>query len=200
VRAGVVPVMADFLDLGPAAARFAALLPGVRDDALDAPTPCAGTSVAALLSHVFDLAEAFRGAAEKAPDPGPPPAAPGPLRPDWRTALPARLDALATAWSKAESREGSTSAGGIPMPADQAAIVALDELVLHGWDLARATGQPYQVEPASLAACMGFVEAWSRPEGVPGLFGPPVPVPDDAPALDRLLGLSGRDPGWRPPV
>jgi uncharacterized protein (TIGR03086 family) len=192
--------MADFIDLGPAAARLAALLPGVRDDALDAPTPCADTSVAALLSHVFDLSEAFRGAAEKAPDAGPPPAAPGPLRPDWRAALPARLDALANAWSKADSREGSTSAGGIAMPAEQAAVVALDELVLHGWDLARATGQPYEVDPASLGACLEFVTVMASPEGVPGLFGPLVPVPDDAPALDRLLGLSGRDPGWRPPV
>jgi uncharacterized protein (TIGR03086 family) len=191
--------MANFVDLGPAAAGVAALLPGVRDDALDAPTPCADTPVTALLGHLYHLSEAFRGAAEKAPDPGPPPATPPPLAPDWRTALPARLDALAAAWRKPEAREGSTAAGGLEMPAAVAALVALDELVLHGWDLARATGQPYEVDAASVAACFEFVAPTVRPEGVPGLFGPPIPVPDDAPAFDRLLGLSGRDPSWRPP-
>jgi hypothetical protein len=30
------------------------------------------------------------------------------------------------------------------------------------------------------------------------VFGPVVPVPDDAPLLDRVIGLSGRDPGWKP--
>ena len=91
-----------------------------------------------------------------------------------------------------------TSVGGVEMPAAAIAAVALDELVLHGWDLARATGQAYAVDPESVQACLGFVEAAARPEGVPGLFGPPVPVPGDAPMLDRLVGLSGRDPAWTP--
>jgi hypothetical protein len=38
-----------------------------------------------------------------------------------------------------------------------------------------------------------------HPDGFPGLFGPPVPVPADAAALERLLGLTGRDPFWVPP-
>jgi hypothetical protein len=32
-----------------------------------------------------------------------------------------------------------------------------------------------------------------------GLFGPVVEVPDDAPLLDRVIGLTGRDPAWSPP-
>jgi hypothetical protein len=36
-----------------------------------------------------------------------------------------------------------------------------------------------------------------NPDGSPGLFGAPVAVPDSAPLLDRLIGLTGRDPAWR---
>jgi uncharacterized protein (TIGR03086 family) len=187
------------VDLGPAAQRTARLAAAVADAQLDAPTPCAGLPVSGLLVHVLGLARAFAAAAAKQPDPGPAPEPPT-LPADWRAVLPAALDALAEAWRAPGAREGTTSAGGVAMPAAAMAAVALDELVLHGWDLARATGQPYRPEPAEVEACLGFVAAAARPEGVPGLFGPPVPVAPDAPALDRLLALSGRDPGWAPPA
>jgi uncharacterized protein (TIGR03086 family) len=188
--------MTPFVDLEPAALRIAALLPGVPDDRLGAPTPCADTSVGALLAHLSGLCQAFRAGAEKAPDPGPPPSSPPPLDPDWRTSLPGQLDALANAWRAPGAREGSTSVGGVEMPAAMIAVVALDELVLHGWDLARALELPYEPDPESVAACHGFVAAMAKPEGVPGLFGPPVPVDPGAAALDQLLALSGRDPAW----
>ena len=91
-----------------------------------------------------------------------------------------------------------TRAGGVDLPADMAGVVALDELVIHGWDLARATGQPPGYDGPGLDAVHGMVQQF-RSSGIEGLFGPPVPVPDDAPLLDRILGLAGRDPGWEPP-
>jgi uncharacterized protein (TIGR03086 family) len=192
--------MTLFVDLAPAADRVVRLLDAITDDRLAAPTPCSETTVGDLLSHVLGLAEAFRGAAAKEPDPGPPPSAPPALDPHWRRLLPQRLDALVVAWRDPAAREGMAHAGGVEMPAAEMAVVALDELVLHGWDIARATGQVYDADPASVQACFGFVAPAVRPEGVPGLFGPPVPVPEDAPMLDRLVGLSGRDPSWTPGV
>ena len=60
-----------------------------------------------------------------------------------------------------------------------------------------ATGQEYDPDPAAVDACAGFVAGFDGPaDGT--LFGPPVEVPDSAPALDRLLGATGRDPGWAP--
>lgn len=93
---------------------------------------------------------------------------------------------------------GTTRVGGVDLPAEVAGVVALDEVIVHGWDIAVASGQHFSAEPELLQAAYGFVQptAAQSPQGTPGLFGPPVPVPDDAPLLDRLLGLTGRDPRW----
>jgi uncharacterized protein (TIGR03086 family) len=95
-----------------------------------------------------------------------------------------------------------TAAGGTDLPGEIAGIIALNEIVVHGWDLAAATGQEFSGDPELLQAALGFVRASAaeNPNGTPGLFGPPVPVPDDAPLIDRLIGLAGRDPAWRPGV
>lgn len=94
-----------------------------------------------------------------------------------------------------------TEAGGVTMPAEQMGVVAFDELVLHGWDLARATGQSFSCDSASTAAVLAFTKASAQPEEADnreGLFGPVVDVPEDAPALDRALGFAGPDPTWTP--
>jgi uncharacterized protein (TIGR03086 family) len=75
--------------------------------------------------------------------------------------------------------------------------IALNELVIHGWDVARASGQPFNCDLQALDASMEFVSLMSTPEGPEGLFGPAVDIPADAAPLDRVLGLSGRDPSWR---
>jgi uncharacterized protein (TIGR03086 family) len=189
--------MPDF-DLTPATDGLAALVSAVPDDALAGPTPCPDMTVAALLDHIAGLSVAFTAAATKEELPGGP-AGPSSdaaaLVPDWQTEIPARLAALAQAWKAADAWEGMTMAGPIEMPAPAAALVALDEVVIHGWDLARATGRPFAPDPDLLEAVHGFVSQFGD-ERPPGLFGPIVPVADDAPLLDRVVGLTGRDPGW----
>ncbi len=193
------------LDLHAPAREVTRLLGAVTDDQLSAPTPSEGVTVAALLDHLMGLAFAFRGAATKSngPDDGQPTADASNLHPDWRELLPQRLDELAAAWDDPAARDGMAWAGGIEMPGDVMAAVAVDELVLHGWDLAKATGQTFNVDPASVQAVLEFTEASAAPgqEAMrEGLFGPVVEVPEDAPPFDRALGFSGRDPGWTPPT
>ena len=192
------------LDLHPATREVARLLEGVTDDQLSAPSP-SDCDVATLLDHLMGLTMAFTWAAEKsAAEHGP--TGPGrssamALDPDWRSVLPGRLDALADAWSKPSAWEGMTEAGGVPLPGEVAAVVALDEVVLHGWDLARATGQKFNCDPASAEAVLGFTERSAQPDQAAmrtGLFGPVVPVADDAPVFDRALGFAGRVPAWTP--
>ncbi|GAA3585691.1 TIGR03086 family metal-binding protein [Nonomuraea rosea] len=191
------------IDLESAAHEVVRLLDGVTEDRLDDPTPCADTPVAALLDHLMGLSLAFTWAARKTTPPGggPGTTAAAQLDPQWRTLLPQRLDELVESWRDPKAWEGTTEAGGVTMPAGQMAVVALDELVLHGWDLARATGQPFTCSLADTAAVLEFTSAAARPEQAAqreGLFGPAVEVADDAPPFDRALGFAGRDPGWTP--
>lgn len=120
---------------------------------------------------------------------------------DWRTGIPRQLAALAEAWQEPQAWTGMTRAGGVDLPGEVAGLVALDELVIHGWDVARASGQPYDPDPETLETVHGFVSQFSGPdqeEARAGLFGPVVGVPSDAPLLDRVIGLTGRDPHWSP--
>ena len=188
-------------DLRAAADRMAALVATTTDADLDRATPCPAYTVRDLLAHVSGLSLAFTAAAAK--DLGPmtdtPPTDQRPvLEDDWRTSIPARLDALVGAWRDPAAADGMTRAGGVDLPGFVAAVVALDELTLHGWDLARATGQDYEVDPGSVEAVLGFVTQAAAEPGDGGLFGPPVPVPDEAPVTDRIVGLAGRDPAWQP--
>jgi uncharacterized protein (TIGR03086 family) len=181
---------------------MAGLLAGVRDEQLGAPTPCPDYPLGGLIEHVGGLSVAFRAAAAKelgeltsqAPQPGA-----SQLGPNWRTEIPHRLDELADAWRDPAAWTGMTQAGGVDLPGDVAGLVALDELILHGWDIAVASGQPYQPDDSELALVLQFVTAMSAPDQAAareGLFGPVVDVPADAPMLDRVLGLSGRNPSW----
>jgi len=191
----------ETLDLSPATRRMERILAAIDDTQLSAPTPCTGTPVNVLVDHVLGLSSAFTAAARK--DHGPhtdaPPVFSGALPPDWRSVAAELLPALAAAWRDPEAWTGTTRAGGLDLPAPVAGLIALDELVVHSWDLAVATGQEYECEPYEIAACTAFAAQTTdedRADG--GLFGPVVPVGDDASPLDRLLGLTGRDPRWNP--
>lgn len=184
------------IDLAPAAAQVSRLAAGVRAGQLDLPTPCTEWSVSVLLAHLVGLTEAFTAAARKVPYPGDAAVIP-PLPPDWRPRLETNLDTLVAAWRDPDAWQGDATAGGVTMPASVMGVVALDELVLHGWDLARATGQPFDADPANVTACLGFAEAMSQPgdeASREGLYGPVIPVPDGADDLERLLGFAGRTP------
>ncbi|MEU9823751.1 TIGR03086 family metal-binding protein [Micromonospora chersina] len=185
-------------DFEPAARALGTLLPGVSDDQLSCPTPCEGWTVSDLLGHVMGLTVAFRIAAEKGPDAAPDGPGDRPeLDPEWRSRLPAQLDELVGAWREPAAWTGETAAGGVVLPAEIMGIVALNELVVHGWDLASATGQPYVVDHQTAEAVHRLVSQQASSDGTPGLFGPSMTLPADAPIFDRVLGLTGRDPGWK---
>ncbi|WP_131739921.1 TIGR03086 family metal-binding protein [Actinomadura roseirufa] len=193
-------------DLAPAAHRLGRLLAAVRDDELTARTPCEHYTLGDLADHVNGLSLAFAWAARKRfPDgPSQPPSGDASrLAPGWRARVVEQLDALGAAWRAPEAWEGMTKAGGLDLPGEVAGRVALNELVIHGWDIARATGSPYEAGRDELDACMAFVGEAVRESGgarIEGLFEAARTVPDDATPLDRMIAMTGRDPGWTRPT
>lgn len=188
------------IDLGPAADGMRRLLAGLDDARLDAPTPSRDTTVGDLVDHVGSLTLAFTAAARKETGDAagqPPVPAAANLEPGWRDRIGRDLDGLVAAWSDPSAWDGFTRIGGVDLPGEVCGLVALDELLVHGWDLAVASGQPFDASDAEVLAATAFVANFDAPrDGT--LFGPVVAVPDGAPALDRLLSLTGRDPAWRP--
>ena len=187
------------IDLTPACQRTAALLTNITDQQLAGTTPCEKLTLQDLVAHVGGLALAFTAAARKdfGPPTDTPPVEGAPLDHDWRTAYPQRLAELARAWQEPTAWEGMSRAGGVDFPGDVGGMITLTEVVIHGWDVAVATGQDYDVDPATLAAVLPHVTAIAAEGLTEGLFGPVVPIGDDAPVLDRVIALSGRDPRRR---
>ncbi|MBV9452486.1 MAG: TIGR03086 family protein [Streptosporangiaceae bacterium] len=166
---------------------------------LDAPTPCAEWDVRALLSHVIGtlwLAEGLLG--DQAPRY---PMAPGGLPPvdlagDDPVAAYAEASAAALAAASAGdalTRIHVTPLGEMPGPA-LAGFTTLDMLV-HGWDLARATGQPADLDGRLAAHVLEFAgQALATPESRASRIAPALAVPAGAPVTDRLVAFLGRQP------
>lgn len=168
------------------------------------PTPCSDYTVADLVNHLafgFLLAhhaatreawpEAW-GADDRAPF----------LRdlpePEWAAAAEKEGAAAAAAWADPRVWEGESHLGGGPMPAATIGAMMPGEFVVHAWDLAVATGQPFTVSPALGEAALEAMSGMASMGREAGWIGPEVPVEAGAPAFERALGVSGRDPAWRP--
>ncbi|WP_242911067.1 TIGR03086 family metal-binding protein [Actinomadura terrae] len=193
-------------DLVPAARRLGRLIAGAPDSALAAATPCENYTLGDLIDHVNGLSVGLAWTAAKAwpAEKSAPPSGDASNLPEgWRERIPEQLDALAAAWGDPAAWEGMTRAGGVDLPASVAGSVALNELVVHGWDVARALGVPYDVADDEVEQCLNFVGAAVRDSGgapVEGLFGAAKDAPEGAGPLDRMLAMTGRDPSWTPPA
>jgi uncharacterized protein (TIGR03086 family) len=189
-----------------AAAHLAAgAVAAVPAGAWEAPTPCSDYDLRALVDHLAWGTVLSQRAATRTPlehdwsVPEPPPFLAGQEPPAWAAALAPELDAAADAWADPAAWEGETVMGASPMPASVVGPMMLAEFVLHGWDVARAAGAPYEVPDELGAAVLAAVEPLAAMGRDGGWYGAEVPVAPDAPAFERALGLTGRDPRWSPP-
>jgi uncharacterized protein (TIGR03086 family) len=171
---------------------FERKIANVRSDQWGDPSPCAAWTALEVVDHVIDMHGVMLGQAI--------PRTEDPLT-DFREARRLVQEALLSDRAKTEV---STPGGPMTLE-DHVDRVVSDDLVLHGWDLARATGQDETI-PAGDVERLWATATAVPPElmerfRTPGAFGPgievygaEVPVPPDAALQDRLLGYVGRDP------
>ena len=175
---------ADLLDLYRQASHWTAeKVAGAPD--LDAPTPCPEWSVRDLLNHMLDTQRYFAGAA-RGEDASPPAPEPPSLLTDDPPADFERATAeVMDAYAPDAVREKMGPALGI----------AFSDQLLHGWDLARATNQDATMPDGLAQAAYDCIHGRFTDEQRKGVFGPEIPVGDDARPHHRLLAYSGRDDG-----
>jgi uncharacterized protein (TIGR03086 family) len=182
-----------------AAAPLAAVVRAAAAAPLDAPTPCAGWDLATLVRHQLYWSP-FLAAAGRRSSPAPVAGSEDEVSLDgWPDALDAATAEVVAAWSDPSAWTGTTSmVGPDELPAAMIGNMALGELVVHGWDLARTAGTRAEWPDEVLTPLHAAVVGMAQQGRDMGIFGPEVPVPDFAPLLDRIVAVTGRRPDWTP--
>ena len=189
-------------EMAAAAAEAARVVNGVPDgaDTLKEPTPCSEWDLRTLLNHTIlwtSYSAERRAHGESVAedlmtkdftaDPG--------FREDYAR----QISKAVSAWKDPQAWAGELGVMGDATPAADVGAMLLMETVLHGWDVARATGQEYNANDAVAEAVGNTVEAQAELFRKYQGFADAIEPADNATALDRALSLSGRDPRWTKP-
>ena len=178
-----------------AIASLRTVVAGIKPDQLDDPTPCANFDVRTLLGHFLGNLDSVAGGLRGGRMPAELPPRPEILGDDPVKAYDSVMaDFLAAVRSPgAMERVLTVPFGEVPAPA-LIGFVAFD-LVVHGWDLATATGQPYDPPAALVAEVDTFARQVVAPEWRDGdTFAAEVELAPDASPLEQLVAFSGRQP------
>ncbi len=177
-----------------------AIISRVRPEQASLPTPCRSFDVRALVNHVLRDVRLFTaragGAAweERGADL---------IGDDWAGAYHQAAGALLAGWQRPGALDRTVQLPFGELPALWFVGQQVTDLAVHAWDVARATGQPTDLDPElgqfALDWGTGNLEPRFRGDEADGRdFGVEVPVADDAPLYDRLAGFFGRDPAPGP--
>jgi len=189
-------------EMASAAAETARVMNGAPTgtEALDAPTPCPDWDLRTLLNHTIlwtSYSAERRAHGESVAqelmdkdftaDPG--------FREDYARQISQAVEA----WSAPQAWAGDRSVMGSATPATEVGAMLIMEMALHGWDVAKATGQEYHAGDALAETLLETVQAQAEMFRKYQGFAAAVETKPDAPAFDRALALSGRDPAWKQP-
>jgi uncharacterized protein (TIGR03086 family) len=160
-----------------------------REGLLDLPTPCEGWVVRDLLGHVNGGARAFAAAFEERP------VRERELGDDPADTVAEALADFDVAVRSAGALERTVASPFGPMPGEVFARLAALDLLMHSWDLSRATGQDLALPDGIVQAADEFArQAVTDDLRTPGVFGPEVAAPANSSRLDALAAFTGRRP------
>jgi uncharacterized protein (TIGR03086 family) len=159
----------------------------VRPDQAALPTPCRSWDVRALVAHVVEEVAGFAEIPEV--DVGD----------DWASAYRTAAGALRERWRRPGALAGTDTLPMGEVPAGWVLDRQVTELAMHAWDVAKATGQPTDLDPVVGQRALEFFRANLKPEhrgdeASGRRMGPEAPVAADAPLYDRLAAFAGRTP------
>ena len=117
---------------------------------------------------------------------------------EWAAKAADQAALTAQAWADPDAWSGDTTFGGAPMPAAVVGAMMTGEFVIHSWDVAVASAQPFLVPDALGAATLEGISSMAPAGREAGWIGPEVAVPADASPFARALGVAGRNPNWKP--
>ncbi|CAN5909746.1 TIGR03086 family metal-binding protein [soil metagenome] len=194
-----------------AAAELAtAAIDAVRPDQLEAPTPCSDMDVRRLLGHLVMVGQRIAGAG-RGEDPATWPGEVVGLADDqWAGAWRAAVDDIGAVWADDDVLGRRVDLPWATQSGTEVAHIYTNEITVHTWDLARATGQSPAWDPRVLQVALDAIHAelpaeraplWEQAKGFVSEdypwedpFGDAVAVPADAPLIDRLVAWNGRTP------
>ncbi|HEX9834047.1 MAG TPA: TIGR03086 family metal-binding protein [Mycobacterium sp.] len=165
-----------------------AVMNAVKPGHLESPTPCTEWTVAQLIDHLVGGTEYLLSAAEgRAPEQ---PAAA--TADDFQRSV---ADVLTALQLPGAMERNCISPLGFEWPVSQAVAGTFMDVLIHTWDLARATGQDEKLDPELVDACAAmFLPEMPERGRAAGIISPAIEVGDDASAQDRLLAAMGRRP------
>ena len=187
-------------DLATALAGTEQLVAGIGPDEWALPTPCTGWSVRDVVNHLVAgnrlFVQVLGGAQLPAREELIAASRTDQLGEDAAAAYREAATALADAFRADGALERMVAVPAGTVPGIAALHLRTVEAMVHGWDVARATGRPLGFPDGlverELAFTRDMLPRVSPPPAGQGPFAPAQPAPDDAPALDRLAALLGR--------
>jgi uncharacterized protein (TIGR03086 family) len=186
-------------EMAATAAEAARVVNGVPEGSLNAATPCGEWDLRTLLNHTIlwtsysaerrahgeSVAEDLMNKDFTA-------------EPGFREDYARQISKAVQAWSDPQTWAGTLDVMGNATPAADVGAMLLMEMALHGWDVARATGQEFSADDTTATALEDIVQAQAELFRKYQGFADAVEPPPDATAFERALTLSGRDPNWKP--
>ena len=186
-------------EMAAAAAEDSKVVAGAAARPLDAVTPCTDWDLRTLLNHtILWTAYSAERRARDEPLPEELQSTDFTAQPGYAEAYAAQLDRAVAAWSDPGAWTRELKVMGNPTPSAGVGALLLAEMVLHGWDIARAADQDYHCDGPVLVAAAQAVDENAELFRQYQAFAAPVQLPPDASGFDRLLATSGRDPAWSP--